>query len=176
MSYARWGDWFVSLLGQQCHSIRIRKVWDMVPPCVFWCIWWERNSRSFEGKERTLLEVKDTVLRTLMDWSKAAEIVSFSSVVDFLDFCIAWGAVFVVYTSCVPFYYLLNKTTYLLIKKRKEKDPAKSLMIWPNIQNKSLNVAYAGKHGHGKLGCHYQSVLEMCPSPCFLSRLCNWIS
>ena len=61
----------------------------MVPPCVFWCIWWERNSRSFEGKERTLLEVKDTVLRTLIDWSKAAEIVSFSSVVDFLDFCIA---------------------------------------------------------------------------------------
>uniref|UniRef100_A0A2N9H0K3 Reverse transcriptase domain-containing protein n=1 Tax=Fagus sylvatica TaxID=28930 RepID=A0A2N9H0K3_FAGSY len=44
--------------GNSCHSIRIRKVWDMVPPCVFWCIWWERNSRSFEGKERNLMEVK----------------------------------------------------------------------------------------------------------------------
>uniref|UniRef100_A0A2N9IB72 Reverse transcriptase zinc-binding domain-containing protein n=1 Tax=Fagus sylvatica TaxID=28930 RepID=A0A2N9IB72_FAGSY len=63
--------------GDSCHSTRIRKVWDMVPPCVFWCIWWERNSRSFEGKERNLLEVKGTVLRTLLDWSKAAGIVSF---------------------------------------------------------------------------------------------------
>ena len=75
--------------GNSCHSIRIRKVWDMVPLCVFWCIWWERNSRSFEGKERNLMEVKGTVLRTLLDWSKAAGIISFSSILDFLDFCIA---------------------------------------------------------------------------------------
>ena len=58
--------------GDSCHSIRIRKLWDMVPPCVFWCIWWERNARSFEGKERNLMEVKRTVLQTLLDWSKAA--------------------------------------------------------------------------------------------------------
>jgi hypothetical protein len=35
------------------------------------------------------MEVKDTVLRTLLDWCKAAGIISFSSVLDFLDFCIA---------------------------------------------------------------------------------------
>uniref|UniRef100_A0A2N9EGK6 Translocon Sec61/SecY plug domain-containing protein n=1 Tax=Fagus sylvatica TaxID=28930 RepID=A0A2N9EGK6_FAGSY len=52
----------LSCWGDSCHSIRIRKLWDMVPPCVFW---WERNSRSFEGKERNLMEVKGTVLRTL---------------------------------------------------------------------------------------------------------------
>ena len=28
----------VACWGNSCHSIRIRKVWDMVPPCVFWCI------------------------------------------------------------------------------------------------------------------------------------------
>ena len=79
----------LSCWGDSCHSTRIRKVWDMVPHCVFWCIWWERNSRSFEGKERNLMEVKGTVLQTLLDWSKAAGIVSFSSVLDFLGFCIA---------------------------------------------------------------------------------------
>uniref|UniRef100_A0A2N9IF07 Reverse transcriptase zinc-binding domain-containing protein n=1 Tax=Fagus sylvatica TaxID=28930 RepID=A0A2N9IF07_FAGSY len=79
----------LSCWGDSCHSTRIRKVWDMVPPCVFWCIWWERNSRSFEGKERNLMEVKGTVLRTLLDWSKAAGIVSSSSVLEFLGFCIA---------------------------------------------------------------------------------------
>jgi hypothetical protein len=35
------------------------------------------------------MEVKGTVLRTLLDWSKAAGVVSFSSVLDFLDYCIA---------------------------------------------------------------------------------------
>jgi hypothetical protein len=35
------------------------------------------------------MEVKGTVLRTLMDWSKAAGVVSSSSVLDFLDSSIA---------------------------------------------------------------------------------------
>ena len=48
-----------------------------------------RNSRSIEGKERILMEIKGMVLRTLMDWSRASGIVSFSSVLDFLDSCIA---------------------------------------------------------------------------------------
>jgi hypothetical protein len=73
--------------GDSCHSIGVRKVWDMVPPCVFWCIWGERNARSFEGMERNLMEIKGTVLRTLLDWSKAAGVGSFSSILDLLDYC-----------------------------------------------------------------------------------------
>jgi hypothetical protein len=61
----------LSCWGDSCHSVRIQKLWDMVPLCMFWCLWWERNARSFEGTERNLMEVKGTVLRTLMDWSKA---------------------------------------------------------------------------------------------------------
>jgi hypothetical protein len=49
----------------------------------------ERNTRSFEGTERSVLELKGMVLRTLMDCSKASGVLSFSSVLDFLDFCIA---------------------------------------------------------------------------------------
>jgi hypothetical protein len=77
----------LSCWGDSCHSIRIWKLWDMVPLCVFWCLWWEQNARSFEGMERNLIEVKGTVLRTLMDWSKATRVVSFSSVFEFLDSC-----------------------------------------------------------------------------------------
>ena len=78
----------LSCWGNGCRSARIRRLWDMIPLCIFWCIWWERNSRSFEGVERNMLEIKGTVLRILMDWSNASGTMSFSSVLDFLDFCI----------------------------------------------------------------------------------------
>ena len=38
--------------------------------------------------ERNLLEIKGTVLRTLMDWSKTSGVL-FYSALDFLDSCIA---------------------------------------------------------------------------------------
>ncbi len=37
-----------------------------------------------------MLEIKGTVLRTLMDWSNTSGVMSFSSVLDFLDFCISF--------------------------------------------------------------------------------------
>ena len=29
-------------------------VWRLVPHCVIWCLWRERNDRRFEYKERTI--------------------------------------------------------------------------------------------------------------------------
>ena len=39
---------------QHCNIV----IWRFVPHCLMWCIWWERNSRSFEGRERSILEFK----------------------------------------------------------------------------------------------------------------------
>ena len=72
-----------------CCSARVRKLWEMMPLCIFWCIWWERNSRSFEGEEQNLMELKGMVLRTLMDWANVTGVVSFFFALDFLDYCIA---------------------------------------------------------------------------------------
>ena len=44
-------------------------VWRLVPHCLIWCIWRERNVRSFEGCERSLLEIKSFFLHTLFEWS-----------------------------------------------------------------------------------------------------------
>uniref|UniRef100_A0A2N9IWR4 CHD3-type chromatin-remodeling factor PICKLE n=1 Tax=Fagus sylvatica TaxID=28930 RepID=A0A2N9IWR4_FAGSY len=79
----------LSCWGSGCRRAMIRQTWDLIPHCIFWCIWRERNTRTFEGVERNLLEIKGTVLRTLTDWSNASGVMSFSSVLDFLDFCIA---------------------------------------------------------------------------------------
>jgi hypothetical protein len=33
-------------------------VWKIVPLCIMWCLWRERNDGSFENLERTLEELK----------------------------------------------------------------------------------------------------------------------
>ena len=69
-------------------------VWTLVPYCLIWCIWHERNVGSFEGCERSLLEIKSFFLHTLYDWSVAFSHFSYSSFLVFLDRCI-FGSLFV---------------------------------------------------------------------------------
>ena len=45
--------------------------WRLVPHCLMWCIWSERNARCFVGCERSLLEIKSFFLHTLLVWSVA---------------------------------------------------------------------------------------------------------
>jgi len=33
-------------------------VWKTISPCLMWCLWRERNDRSFENRERTLVDLK----------------------------------------------------------------------------------------------------------------------
>jgi hypothetical protein len=46
-------------------------VWKMAPICIFWCLWWERNNRSFEDLERTLEETHSLFYHTLYCWTSA---------------------------------------------------------------------------------------------------------
>jgi hypothetical protein len=61
-------------------------VWKMVPHCILWCIWRERNNRCFEGLSRTREELLHLFLVTLFSWTTgwlAPRVISF---VDFLSF------------------------------------------------------------------------------------------
>ena len=62
-------------------------IWLMVPHCLLWCLWRERNSRCFEDKERSISHLKLCFFRTLMDWLAALWNQSFLSFLDFLDAC-----------------------------------------------------------------------------------------
>ena len=60
-------------------------IWLMVPHCLLWYLWRERNSRRFEDKERSISDLKLFFIRTLMDWLVALQNQSFLSFLDFLD-------------------------------------------------------------------------------------------
>jgi hypothetical protein len=83
-------SWVLALL--ECwwgayRSSRIRELRKMIPHCIFGCVWWERNSRSFEGIEWSVLELKWSLIHILWEWNNAYGVVSFHYVLEFLDFC-----------------------------------------------------------------------------------------
>ena len=40
----------------------------VVPHCLTWCIWKERNSRCFEDNEHSMSNLKLLFFKTLLDW------------------------------------------------------------------------------------------------------------
>uniref|UniRef100_A0A2N9HC19 Reverse transcriptase zinc-binding domain-containing protein n=1 Tax=Fagus sylvatica TaxID=28930 RepID=A0A2N9HC19_FAGSY len=67
----------------------VGKIWKMVPHCLMWCLWQERNDRTFNEKERTIPALKFHFLHTLLNWSKASHLDGSCSLSDMLDMCSA---------------------------------------------------------------------------------------
>ena len=65
------------------------KVWKMIPHCIMWCLWRERNDRTFNGVEKSIPALKFYFLDTLLDWSKASHLDLSSSLSDLVDLCSA---------------------------------------------------------------------------------------
>jgi hypothetical protein len=56
-------------------------VWKIVPLCIMWCLWSERNGRFFEDSERSLEELIHFFFTTLFTWAAAwlaSIVISFS--------------------------------------------------------------------------------------------------
>uniref|UniRef100_A0A2N9FKE1 Uncharacterized protein n=1 Tax=Fagus sylvatica TaxID=28930 RepID=A0A2N9FKE1_FAGSY len=69
-------------LPRQRHS----RIWTAVPHCLMWCLWRERNLRTFEGSETSIDELKLLFFRTLFEWMQSTNLFSLASFQDFLEF------------------------------------------------------------------------------------------
>jgi hypothetical protein len=63
----------IDLLACWWSSSRSRSaaVWKMATICIFWCLWSERNNRSFEDLERSLEEILSLLYHSLYCWTSA---------------------------------------------------------------------------------------------------------
>jgi hypothetical protein len=57
------------------------------PLCIMWTIWREHNQHSFEGTERSPLELKLFLFCAMYDWMAALSGHFFSNLKEFLDLC-----------------------------------------------------------------------------------------
>ena len=62
------------------HSLDI---WNMVPICLMWTIWKERNQRTFEDVSRSDKQVLESFTLTLFDWSRTWGFTTSSSITEF---------------------------------------------------------------------------------------------
>ena len=69
-----WWNW----LGK--HSSNI---WNLVPLCLMWCIWRERNRRTFEDLDRSEDQLLALFSGSLFDWARAWELTSSDSILFF---------------------------------------------------------------------------------------------
>ena len=75
-----------------CWSCNFRRhcnivVWRIVPHCLMWCIWRERNSRSFENCEQSILDFKSFFFSTLLEWCLVLPSFSCISLFGLLEHC-----------------------------------------------------------------------------------------
>ena len=84
LGYARHGFGLLGCWQGSFGRHRNGYIWSIIPHCLMWCLWRERNSRCFEDIERSILDLKLLFFRTLRDWLFALQRQSFPSFIDFL--------------------------------------------------------------------------------------------
>jgi hypothetical protein len=58
-------------------------IWNLIPACLMWTIWKERNHRTFEDVSKTDNQMLEGFIQTLFDWSKTWGFSSCTSISEF---------------------------------------------------------------------------------------------
>ena len=59
-------------------------IWNLVPGCLMWIVWLERNCRSFEDNEKMLDELKVLCQHSLFEWSRCWDFRGCSTLSEFM--------------------------------------------------------------------------------------------
>ena len=64
-----------------------RVIWNAIPHCLVWCLWCERNARTFEGSEKSIVDLKLSFLQSLFEWMTVSGLFSFANLFEMFDSC-----------------------------------------------------------------------------------------
>ena len=74
------------MLARRFLHLREDKVWQPMPLCVMWNLWYERNKWVFNDFERPTFIIKEHILKSLYKWMCAQDNILSMSLVDFPSF------------------------------------------------------------------------------------------
>ncbi|WMV36652.1 hypothetical protein MTR67_030037 [Solanum verrucosum] len=96
-----------------------KKKWSIMPSCIWWSIWKERNSRCFEKKANLIEKVKWNCLTTFYIWCKEEGIEKAAQILDFIGTLYSISLVF--FSCWDPFFgglqHIPNAEEYNIFSK-----------------------------------------------------------
>ena len=72
-------EWKIKGLGK-----KRRAVWRLAPICLLWCIWGERNRRTFQEEEMSDTCLRNLFFGSLLEWSQQFLDLDYLSFLNFL--------------------------------------------------------------------------------------------
>jgi hypothetical protein len=60
------------------------RIWNLIPACLFWTLWRERNRRAFEDEECTVSQLLDFFSNSLFDWATVWGYTDSTTIISFL--------------------------------------------------------------------------------------------
>ena len=121
-------------------------LWRAVLHCVLWCLWRERNSRCFEGIERSILEIK-SLLHSLIAWCSVFTSFFCSNFFVMLDHCNfrSWCNPFHVHSRCTWGFWFMNiviyQYIYIYIKAESSCGRPRRNLMWENMRSPTWGFA-----------------------------------
>ena len=59
-------------------------IWKAIPHCIMWCLWRERNARTFEDCELSVVELKLHFYRSFLEWMSVTRLFRISNMLDLM--------------------------------------------------------------------------------------------
>ncbi|WMV31905.1 hypothetical protein MTR67_025290 [Solanum verrucosum] len=76
-AFVCWSSWKVGK--------SVKQIWSLVPACILWCLWTERNKRCFDGTPTPISTFKARCLITLFGWVNLSPVLSVDSFLEFIS-------------------------------------------------------------------------------------------
>ncbi len=75
-----------------CFGKHNSEVWNLVPLCLMWTVWRERNRRTFEDEEHSNTKLTELFFGLLFDW---VQVWGFTSEISLADFFVSLSFSFI---------------------------------------------------------------------------------
>jgi hypothetical protein len=67
-----------------CFGKQKSSIWNLVPHCLMWTVWRERNSRVFENEDHSKSKLSELFFGLLFDWARIWSLTSEVSLANFV--------------------------------------------------------------------------------------------
>uniref|UniRef100_A0A7N2KNL6 RNA-directed DNA methylation 4 n=1 Tax=Quercus lobata TaxID=97700 RepID=A0A7N2KNL6_QUELO len=146
-----WCNWLGKYLSQ---------IWNLVPLCILWCIWKERNRRTFEDLDSSGDQMLASFSGTLFDWSRAWGLMTSGSLPSFLSSLSLYHFSYIFIISFEKYTKMFHVQMSSFVKCILG-NKGRSIIFWVLAKNARFEQIWRSRKGNQE-AMHNKELDEMC--------------